>query len=323
MADTLDVKEIVVTSTLGDIVVTANRRKENLYQAFPADLHEHGAFMSCTPYLEYKDHQFDKSSSSTGTAVYLPMPSGLAVGYNATWDQRQLGFLGEAVRKGIGAPSASDAIKGIGTALVATGVKSLVDMALGDAVNAAGVALGMMSNPGYALMFSGSNFRSYTFSYNLIARNENESRVIRKLINIFKYYMSPHRGLSNKLKKLTDRIGSAVNEKGEGIDKTIVETANKSIENIGKFGVISYPSLWEIQFHFTDSFSAISESTSENNFLFKPAKCALQSFNVDYNSGLGVPAFFKTGAPVTTNITMTFIESEIVTRESIMDGSIT
>ena len=324
MADTLDVKEIVVTSTLGDIVVTANRRKENLYQAFPADLHEHGAFMSCTPYLEYKDHQFDKSSSSTGTAVYLPMPSGLAVGYNATWDQRQLGFLGEAVRKGMGAESASDAIKGIGTALVATGVKSLVDMALGDAVNAAGVALGMMSNPGYALMFSGSSFRGYTFSYNLIARNENESRTIEALIHIFKYYMSPHRGLSNKLKKLTDRIGSAVNEKGEGIDKTIVETANKSIENIGKFGVISYPSLWEIQFHFTDSSSAdLSQSTKTNNFLFKPAKCALQSFNVDYNSGLGVPAFFKTGAPVTTNITMTFIESEIVTRESIMDGSIT
>ena len=323
MADTLDVKEIVVTSTLGDIVVTANRRKENLYQAFPADLAEHGAFMSCTPYLEYKDHQFDKSSSSTGTAVYLPMPSGLAVGYNASWGQANIGFIGEAVRKGMGAKDASDAIKGIGTALVATGVKSLVDMVAGEAVQGAGVALGMMSNPGYALMFSGSSFRGYTFSYNLIARNENESRTIEALIHIFKYYMSPNRGISTKLKKLTDRIGSAVNEKGEGIDKTIVETANKSIENIGKFGVISYPSLWEIQFHFTDSFSAISESTSENNFLFKPAKCALQSFNVDYNSGLGVPAFFKTGAPVTTNITMTFIESEIVTRESIMDGSIT
>jgi len=95
------------------------------------------------------------------------------------------------------------------------------------------------------------------------------------------------------------------------------------IENIGKFGVISYPSLWEIQFHFTDSSSANLQSTKANDFLFKPAKCALQSFNVDYNSGLGVPAFFKTGAPVTTNITMTFIESEIVTRESIDDGSIT
>ena len=308
-----------------EIVVTARRDTENLlYSAFPADLAEHGAFMSCTPYLEYRDHQFDKEYNSTGTAVYLPMPSGLAVGYNATWGQESLGFLGEAVRKGIGAPSASDAIKGIGTALVATGVKSLVDMALGDAVNAAGVALGMMSNPGYALMFSGSSFRGYTFSYNLIARNENESHTIKLLIDNFKYYMSPHRGLSNKLKKLTDRIGSAVNERGEGIDKTIVETANKSIENIGKFGVISYPSLWEIQFHFTDSSSAdLSQSTKTNNFLFKPAKCALQSFNVDYNSGLGVPAFFKTGAPVTTNITMTFIESEIVTRESINDGSIT
>ena len=323
MADTLDVKEIVVTSTLGDIVVTANRRKENLYQAFPADLHEHGAFMSCTPYLEYKDHQFDKSSSSTGTAVYLPMPSGLAVGYNATWGQESLGFLGEAVRKGIGAPSASDAIKGIGTALVATGVKSLVDMALGDAVNAAGVALGMMSNPGYALMFSGSSFRGYTFSYNLIARNENESRTIEALIHIFKYYMSPSRGTSDKLNKITNNL---VGSLGKDLDKdgTIKAAAEKLAQEVGKFGIISYPSLWEIQFHFTDSSSAdLSQSTKTNNFLFKPAKCALQSFNVDYNSGLGVPAFFKTGAPVTTNITMTFIESEIVTRESIMDGSIT
>lgn len=305
-----------------EIVVTARRDTENLlYSAFPADLAEHGAFMSCTPYLEYRDHQFDTKYDSTGTAVYLPMPSGLAVGYNATWDQQQLGFLGEAVRKGIGAKDASSAIKDIGAALSATGVKALVDMVAGDAVSGAGVALGMMSNPGYALMFSGSNFRSYTFSYNLIARNENESRVIRKLINIFKYYMSPSRGTSDKLNKITNEF---VDASGLDKDKKIRETANKFIEDIGKFGIISYPSLWEIQFHFTDSSSAdLSQSTKTNNFLFKPAKCALQSFNVDYNSGLGVPAFFKTGAPVTTNITMTFIESEIVTRESITDGSIT
>ena len=305
-----------------EIVVTARRDTENLlYSAFPADLAEHGAFMSCTPYLEYRDHQFDTKYDSTGTAVYLPMPSGLAVGYNATWDQQQLGFLGEAVRKGIGAKDASSAIKDIGAALSATGVKALVDMVAGDAVSGAGVALGMMSNPGYALMFSGSNFRSYTFSYNLIARNENESRVIRKLINIFKYYMSPSRGTSDKLNKITNEF---VDASGLDKDKKIREASNKFIEDVGKFGIISYPSLWEIQFHFTDSSSAdLSQSTKTNNFLFKPAKCALQSFNVDYNSGLGVPAFFKTGAPVTTNITMTFIESEIVTRESITDGSIT
>ena len=311
------------TLDVDEIVVTTKRNTERLYASFPLDLAEHGAFMSCTPYLEYRDHQFDKEYNSHGTAVYLPMPSGLAVGYNATWDQRQLGFLGEAVRKGIGAVNASDAIKGIGTALVATGVKSLVDMALGDAADAAGVALGMMSNPGYALMFSGSNFRSYTFSYNLIARNENESRVIKKLINIFKYYMSPSRGTSDKLNKITnDLVGSLG---AEGLDKEgkIKEAATKLAQEVGKFGIISYPSLWEIQFHFTNSSSAdFSQSTKANNFLFKPAKCALRSFNVDYNSGLGVPAFFKTGAPVTTNITMTFIESEIVTRESINDRSI-
>ena len=305
-----------------EIVVTTKRNTERIYASFPLDLAEHGAFMSCTPYLEYRDHQFDKEYNSHGTAVYLPMPSGLAVGYNATWDQQQLGFLGEAIRKGMGAENASSAIKGIGTALVATGVKSLVDMALGDAVNAAGVALGMMSNPGYALMFSGSNFRSYTFSYNLIARNENESYMIRYLISIFKYYMSPSRATSDKLNDITNNL---VGSLGKDLDEEgkIKEAATKLAQEVGKFGIISYPSLWEIQFHFTDSSSANLQSTKANDFLFKPAKCALQSFNVDYNSGLGVPAFFKTGAPVTTNITMTFIESEIVTRESINDGSIT
>ena len=305
-----------------EIVVTTKRNTERIYASFPLDLAEHGAFMSCTPFLEYRDHQFDKEYNSHGTAVYLPMPSGLAVGYNATWDQRQLGFLGEAVRKGMGAESASDAIKGIGTALVATGVKSLVDMALGDAADAAGVALGMMSNPGYALMFSGSSFRGYTFSYNLIARNENESYMIRYLISIFKYYMSPSRGTSNKLNDITNNL---VGSLGKDLDKDgkIKAAATKLTQEVGKFGIISYPSLWEIQFHFTDSSSRdLSQSTKVNDFLFKPAKCALQSFNVDYNSGLGVPAFFKNGAPVTTNITMTFIESEIVTRESIDDPSI-
>ncbi len=306
-----------------EIVVKAERNTERLYASFPLDLAEHGAFMSCTPYLEYRDHQFDREYNSTGTAVYLPMPSGLAVGYNATWDQQQLGFLGEAIRKGMGAENASSAIKGIGTALVATGVKSLVDMALGDAVDAAGVALGMMSNPGYALMFSGSNFRSYTFSYNLIARNENESYMIRYLIRIFKYYMSPSRRTSGRLNKITNDLVGILGAQHLDKDGTIKAAAEKLIQEVGTFGVISYPSLWEIKFHFTDSSSANLQSTKANDFLFKPAKCALQSFNVDYNSGLGVPAFFKTGAPVTTNITMTFIESEIVTRESIKNGSIT
>ena len=298
-----------------EIVVTARQ-----YHQFPDDLAEHGAFMSCTPYLKYRDHQFDKSYDSHGDAVYLPMPSGLAVGYNATWGQESLGFLGQAVRDGIGANNLSSALYGIGTALAATGVKALVDMVAGEAVSGAGVALGMMSNPGYALMFSGSNFRSYTFSYNLIARNENESRSIRGLVDNFKFYMSPSRGSSDKLNDITNKF---IDASGLDKDRAIRNASNKTIEDIGKFGIISYPSLWEIQFHFTDSSSAISESTSENNFLFKPAKCALQSFNVDYNSGLGVPAFFKTGAPVTTNITMTFIETEIVTRESIKGGSIT
>jgi hypothetical protein len=251
------------------------------------------------------------------------MPSGLAVGYNASWGQANIGFLGEAVRKGMGAKDASSAMADIGAALGATGVKELVGMVADGAVSGAGVALGMMSNPGYALMFSGSNFRSYTFSYNLIARNENESYMIRYLISIFKHYMSPSRGTSDKLNKITNDVVGSLGTKGLDKEGTIKEAATKLAQEVGKFGVISYPSLWEIQFHFTDSSSANMQSTKANDFLFKPAKCALQSFNVDYNSGLGVPAFFKTGAPVTTNITMTFIESEIVTRESIDDNSIT
>jgi hypothetical protein len=142
------------------------------------------------------------------------------------------------------------------------------------------------------------------------------------LINNFKKYMSPSRGTSNKLNDINNDI---VDNLGYKLDKygTIKAAAEKLAQEVGTFGIISYPSLWEIQFHFTDSSSANMQSTKANDFLFKPAKCALQSFNVDYNSGLGVPAFFKTGAPVTTNITMTFIESEIVTRESIKGGSIT
>ena len=188
MADDIPNTPITVApqGVMEEVVVTARR-----YHQFPDDLAEHGAFMSCTPYLEYRDHQFDKSSSSTGSAVYLPMPSGLAVGYNASWGQESLGFLGQAVREGIGAKDLSSAIKGVGKALAATGLKALVDMVADGAVSGAGVALGMMSNPGYALMFSGSNFRSYTFSYNLIARNENESHLIKDLIYNFKYYMSP------------------------------------------------------------------------------------------------------------------------------------
>jgi len=82
-------------------------------------------------------------------------------------------------------------------------------------------------------------------------------------------------------------------------------------EEIGSFG-LSYPDEFDIAF-----FSIINGKASQNKFLFGINRSVMTSFSVNYN-GQGTPRFFEEdGAPVNIQISMSFREILIPTRESV------
>jgi hypothetical protein len=78
-------------------------------------------------------------------------------------------------------------------AKVAGGLGSL--LALGGSAEGvvAGIGLseGLALNPHLAVVFNNVGFRSHSFTYKFIARNQEESDAIKRIINTFKYHMHP------------------------------------------------------------------------------------------------------------------------------------
>ena len=70
------------------------------------------------------------------------------------------------------------------------------------------------------------------------------------------------------------------------------------------------PNFWEIKYFVNGE---------ENDSLFKIKPCFLQSVSVDHNTS-GLPVFIKDGEPQTTAISLSFKETQLITRSDIEEG---
>lgn len=236
----------------------------------------------------------------------LPMPSNLATGYNAQYNDTPIGALG-AMGKRIGesyaGPEGGSYYKGIANAIQNAnigmadlkggaanmligavqegGLAGLIAAAGGGALPGAAVAgaaavgqgvlagAGIARNPHLASIFQGVGFRRHQFQYKLIARNAAESATLRAMIKSFKYGMAPKY-----------RAGDHI---------------------------FDYPNEFDI-------------SLNAGDYLFKIGRSVLEDFTVDY-TGEGTPAFFEdTGAPYSVVLNMTFKETSIVTKREVSNG---
>jgi len=64
----------------------------------------------------------------------------------------------------------------------------------GAALKGVGLAEGIAMNPHTAILFDNVNFRSFSFNYKFIARSQQESNMIKDIINTFQYAMLPSAG---------------------------------------------------------------------------------------------------------------------------------
>lgn len=141
------------------------------------------------------------SPTIIGGAIKLPLPAGLSTDYHPSYKDGSLGSTAEgaalkAADRGMygntdiaAGAAVGGVIAGAGQAAIA---KALGTAGGGDMVAAAlKTTTGLAQNPNKIVLFTGVEFRTHSFSWNLSPRNRAESNEIRKIIEMFTYYSHP------------------------------------------------------------------------------------------------------------------------------------
>jgi len=272
----------------------------------------------------------------TQASITLPMPNELQTSYNANYPSKELSNAGEVLAAAAsnvdvdkilsaatgGTGTIANILRGareltqqlggavsagaLGTALGADAVSRAPDAFQAGLANVAGIA----RNPNNVLLFGGVDFRSHTFSFSLTPRNKREADTIQRIITTFKKHMLPRYGL-----------GRAVSQRGEQILTGLISSSEflsginiPNSQNIAAAGATSraffeYPDVFMIRFRNEKKLFTIGESV-------------LESFSVNYHPQ-NYPAYVRSlsspgeANPAAITITMSFKETDIVTREQV------
>tara|TARA_B100000287_G_scaffold351502_1_gene340661 strand:+ start:270 stop:1199 length:930 start_codon:yes stop_codon:yes gene_type:complete len=150
-----------------------------------------------------------------------------------------------------------------------------------------------IANPYLTNVFKSTGFRQFSFSYSLRAKSSTESETITRIIKIFKKAMMPEDILVSK--------NNASFQKGH----TQVT------------GIQKLPDIFDIKFFPT---TGNYQNGDAGNDLVQIKNAVLTDMKTDYSSDTQVPTFFKnTNAPMGVNLTLTFKETTIYTRERCND----
>ncbi len=139
-------------------------------------------------------------------------------------------------------------------------------------------AAGTITNPNTNTTFSGNAVRSFSFTYKFIPESEAEAETVKQIIRRFK-------GLS------------------------YASTGNSDKENPASI-ILTYPPIWQVKF-----LKNINGAFQENRFMPKIYDCYLTTVTTNYNPNSN--AFFKGGAPVVIDLSLTYQETRALTRNDI------
>jgi len=253
-----------IASPIKDLYIDNKKRPDLLY---PADLdNDHYIFFKVM--RRNRENRLANGTRSEVQTIVLPIPSNLTVAQGASYSDVSLGItgglaagkisgqnLGEATTAlsdaiGGAIKNATDAFKtrdtdaaaqagGIAAPVVATAAAGRVAGAVGgllalggtagDVASGVSIDTGLAINPHLAVVFQGVGFRQHSFSYKFIARNQQESDVIKDIINSFKYAMLPSYEAGTLAFRYPDEFEI---EFAEGIDEHLYDIGTCVLENV-------------------------------------------------------------------------------------------
>jgi len=233
----------------------------------------------------------------TKDTIALYMPNGLKADYSVGYKNSALGVAGVLAPDLAGVSNVDQLVStlkesGTGAAVRDTIVDGLAVSAtagLAGAVSGSDVqgavrkTLGKAINPALEAIFEAVDLRNFDFNFRFIPRNESEFRTVDAIIKLFKFHMHPERTPG---------------------------------QNIGRH--LIFPSEFDLQFMF---------GGVENSWLPFASSCVLTKLNVNYGPG-GESQFLqpisvaggKAPPPSEINMSLSFTETEIMTKEKIAEG---
>ena len=242
-------------------------------------------------YFRAKDYKSVTREAKWDCQLYIP-PDALATSYKSDYEAAALGMAAGTADQLLQASKGGniDALKASIEAQTSTLKNTIVDaVATGGGNETARIMLsrskGVVRNPYIVAAYKGpSDMRTHKFSFVFHPKNVNESKVVTKIINKFKSSMLPAYA---------------------GGDNATAPTA-----------LMGYPDTFEIEFIINGK----RLPRDASNPMFRIGKSVLTACDVSYTTQ-DVPLFFEgTQYPVFAQMSLEFMEMQIMTRDKIDGG---
>ena len=263
-----------------------------------------------------------KKGRKTLGSITLYNPGGISMSYSQNWDKTD-GMMAE-----YGSMANKNTVTGAGLDMLAT---KGAQFAQGAAKLAWGANLvaesGYAVNPFLGVSYISPDLRTQSFTFNFTPRNEPEAIEVMNILDAFKYYTHPEygnfgkafakkMGLSSK-KAEPEPVAEGDKGTGSGIEKfgkNVVDDGSDVISKLGTMAdkfILKTPALFDINFINAEG------GVNENLFRFGPAVCTDVTCNY---SPAGVWRSFRNGVPTQVDLSLSFQEMEILTKDKIEAG---
>lgn len=239
--------------------------------------------------------QYNQSAVRTGKSRYKPimlyMPEDIQTMYSQGWGGAKFGAASIGLSKIAGTDlsavnSAVNSVPGV----VKSGIfKAMND--LNNKITGANVSLDQfmggisktITNPNTEMMYEGPNLRTFDLTFKLVPYSENEAKEIRKICNTFKKAMLPTHG-------------------GEAIFTAFKDAGN----------LLTIPSVVRVRF---------MKGSEMHPFLPQYKTCALSDVAINFTPD-GSYATYDSGAPVATQLKLSFKEMKNIFAEEITEDGV-
>ena len=169
---------------------------------------------------------------------------------------------------------------------IATRVQAGLGALSGGLVAGISKATGKVLNPHKAVVYQGpGGFRTFSYSFVMMPKSQLEAKEILKIVKFFKKRMHPGTGAGG-------------------------------INDVGSM-TLTYPDEFHIQYFVNNE--RVGEESGAITPLFKIHNCFMDSFSVDYTTS-GVASFMDDNSPLTTTMSLSFKETQLLTKADIDAG---
>ena len=266
-------------------------------------------YITFTAKRSYTSTTSTRGQDNGSVVLYMP-PDALKTSYSQTIGDVEMGGLISLAGSNmgdIGAQMAAGNMSGAATAATvikdnvvgADRTKVMMDTvktAIGGAIKKFGAdtqggvavskATGQILNPHKAVVYQGpGGFRTFSFTFQLVPKSADEAKEIWEIVRFFKKRMHPGTG-----------TGAGINE----------------LSSV----TLTYPDEFEIQYYVNNK---LVDGTDPTKPLFKIHHCFMESFAVDYTTS-SLVSFMEDDQPLTTTISLSFKETQLLTKKDIDAG---